>query len=81
MTSTSAQAARISDREDISSGILHDVNDTDNGRAAVVFGARNLGRAAIELLVAEGWAVTGVARFGSVELSDVMSVDSCVGSM
>jgi len=31
-------------------------------RSAVVFGARNLGRAAIELLVAEGWAVTGVAR-------------------
>ena len=32
------------------------------GRSAVVFGARNLGRAAIELLVAEGWSVTGVAR-------------------
>ena len=31
-------------------------------RSAVVFGARNLGRAAIELLVAEGWSVTGVAR-------------------
>ena len=31
-------------------------------RNAVVFGARNLGRATIELLVAEGWAVTGVAR-------------------
>ena len=31
-------------------------------RSAVVFGARNLGRAVIELLVAEGWAVTGVAR-------------------
>src|SRR4051812_9583175 len=31
-------------------------------RSAVVFGARNLGRATIELLVAEGWAVTGVAR-------------------
>jgi len=28
----------------------------------VIFGARNLGRAAIDLLVAEGWAVTGVAR-------------------
>ncbi len=31
-------------------------------RSAVVFGARNLGRAVIEALVADGWAVTGVAR-------------------
>jgi NAD(P)-dependent dehydrogenase (short-subunit alcohol dehydrogenase family) len=31
-------------------------------RSAVVFGARNLGRAVIELLISEGWAVTGVAR-------------------
>lgn len=31
-------------------------------RTAVVFGARNLGRGVIELLLAEGWAVTGVAR-------------------
>src|SRR3954447_25900558 len=31
-------------------------------RGAVVFGARNLGRAVIELLVSDGWAVTGVAR-------------------
>jgi 3-oxoacyl-[acyl-carrier protein] reductase len=31
-------------------------------RSAVVFGARNLGRAVIELLVDEGWAVTGAAR-------------------
>ena len=31
-------------------------------KSAVVFGARNLGRAVIELLVSEGWAVTGVAR-------------------
>ena len=30
--------------------------------SAVVFGARNLGRAVIELLCAEGWAVAGVAR-------------------
>src|SRR4029077_16534777 len=30
--------------------------------SAVVFGARNLGRAVIELLVGEGWAVTGIAR-------------------
>ena len=28
-------------------------------RSAVVFGARNLGRAVIEALVAEGWAVAG----------------------
>src|SRR3954447_8525649 len=31
-------------------------------QSAVVFGARNLGRAVIELLVSDGWAVTGVAR-------------------
>jgi NAD(P)-dependent dehydrogenase (short-subunit alcohol dehydrogenase family) len=31
-------------------------------RSAVVFGARNLGRAVIELLISDGWAVTGVAR-------------------
>jgi NAD(P)-dependent dehydrogenase (short-subunit alcohol dehydrogenase family) len=31
-------------------------------RSAVVFGARNLGRAIIELLVSDGWAVPGVAR-------------------
>ena len=29
-------------------------------RSAVVFGARNLGRAVIELLVSDGWAVAGV---------------------
>src|SRR5262249_14443151 len=31
-------------------------------RSAVVFGARNLGRAVVETLVGHGWAVTGVAR-------------------
>src|ERR1700758_1492295 len=31
-------------------------------RSAVVFGARNLGRAVIDLLVSDGWAVAGVAR-------------------
>jgi NAD(P)-dependent dehydrogenase (short-subunit alcohol dehydrogenase family) len=31
-------------------------------RSALVFGARNLGRAVIELLVASGWNVAGVAR-------------------
>src|SRR6266513_888191 len=30
--------------------------------SAVVFGARNLGRAVIELLVSDGWAVARVAR-------------------
>ena len=34
----------------------------ERSRSAVVFGARNLGRAVIERLVAEGWAVAGVAR-------------------
>lgn len=33
-----------------------------SSRSAVVFGARNLGRAVIELLVSEGWSVAGVAR-------------------
>jgi NAD(P)-dependent dehydrogenase (short-subunit alcohol dehydrogenase family) len=36
--------------------------DADTPRSALVFGARNLGRAVIELLVASGWAVAGVAR-------------------
>ncbi len=31
-------------------------------RSAVVFGARNLGKAMIDVLCAEGWAVAGVAR-------------------
>jgi NAD(P)-dependent dehydrogenase (short-subunit alcohol dehydrogenase family) len=31
-------------------------------RSAVVFGARNLGRAVIESLVSDGWAVAGAAR-------------------
>ena len=31
-------------------------------RSAVVFGARNLGKAMIDVLFAEGWAVAGVAR-------------------
>jgi NAD(P)-dependent dehydrogenase (short-subunit alcohol dehydrogenase family) len=33
-----------------------------NPRSAVVFGARNLGRAVIELLLRDGWAVTAAAR-------------------
>src|SRR4051794_3621421 len=33
-----------------------------NERSAIIFGARNLGRAAIETLVADGWTVAGVAR-------------------
>jgi len=35
---------------------------TGRQRSAIVFGARNLGRAVIETLVAEGWAVAGVGR-------------------
>lgn len=34
----------------------------DRRRSAVVFGARNLGRAVLELLRDEGWAVAGAAR-------------------
>jgi len=35
---------------------------TGRQRSAIVFGARNLGRAVIETLIADGWAVAGVAR-------------------
>lgn len=39
------------------------MNETNDApRSAVVFGARNLGRAIIELLIHEGWAVAGIAR-------------------
>ena len=34
----------------------------EHRRSAVVFGARNLGKAVIELLAHEGWAIAGVAR-------------------
>jgi NAD(P)-dependent dehydrogenase (short-subunit alcohol dehydrogenase family) len=36
--------------------------DASTRPSAVIFGARNLGRATIEALVARGWAVTGAAR-------------------
>jgi len=39
------------------------MSESDEGRrGAVVFGARNLGRAIIEELLEAGWAVTGAAR-------------------
>ena len=39
------------------------MNETEEvRRSAVVFGARNLGKAVIDLLCANGWAVTGVAQ-------------------
>ena len=51
-------------------------------RSAVVFGARNLGRAVIELLVSDGWAVTGVARSQStldgVTASGALAVEADV---
>ena len=51
-------------------------------RTAVVFGARNLGRAVIELLVADGWAVTGIARSQStlenVEASGAQALEADV---
>jgi len=40
--------------------------------SALIFGARNLGRAVIELLIARGWSVAGVARSG--ETLDAISV-------
>lgn len=51
-------------------------------RTAVVFGARNLGGAVIELLVNGGWAVTGVARsqstLDSVEASGAQALEADV---
>jgi NAD(P)-dependent dehydrogenase (short-subunit alcohol dehydrogenase family) len=51
-------------------------------RSAVVFGARNLGRAVIELLVGDGWAVAGVARTQStldgVKASGALAVEADV---
>ena len=38
------------------------MNDTQQQRSALVFGARNLGRAVIERLRADDWAVAAVAR-------------------
>ena len=38
------------------------MNDTQQQRSALVFGARNLGRGVIENLRADGWAVAAVAR-------------------
>ena len=38
------------------------MNDTQQQRSALVFGARNLGRGVIERLRADGWAVAAVAR-------------------
>jgi NAD(P)-dependent dehydrogenase (short-subunit alcohol dehydrogenase family) len=38
------------------------MNETQQQRSAVVFGARNLGRAVIERLRDDGWAVAAVAR-------------------
>src|SRR6201995_4156288 len=34
----------------------------ETNRSALIFGARNLGRAIIETLVAQGWNVAGAAR-------------------
>jgi NAD(P)-dependent dehydrogenase (short-subunit alcohol dehydrogenase family) len=36
--------------------------EQERSRSALVFGARNFGRAVIELLLAEGWVVAGAAR-------------------
>ena len=54
----------------------------DEQRSAVVFGARNLGRAVIELLVSDGWAVAGVARsqrtLDGVSASGALALKGCV---
>jgi NAD(P)-dependent dehydrogenase (short-subunit alcohol dehydrogenase family) len=41
------------------------MNDTQQQRSALIFGARNLGRAIVERLRADGWAVVAVARSDS----------------
>jgi len=41
------------------------MSDTQRQRSAVIFGARNLGRAIAERLLGDGWAVTAVARSDS----------------
>ncbi len=38
------------------------MTDTQQQRSALIFGARNLGRATVERLRADGWAVAAVAR-------------------
>jgi NAD(P)-dependent dehydrogenase (short-subunit alcohol dehydrogenase family) len=38
------------------------MNDTQQQRSAVIFGARNLGRAILERLHGDGWSVAAVAR-------------------
>ena len=45
--------------------MLPPMSDTHRQRSAVIFGARNLGRAIVERLRADGWAVTAVARSDS----------------
>src|SRR5260370_2193035 len=37
-------------------------NQEQSGKSGLVFGARNLGGAIIETLIADGWAMAGVAR-------------------
>ena len=41
---------------------MTDTSATPSARSALVFGARNLGKAVIEALIADGWAVAGAAR-------------------
>jgi 3-oxoacyl-[acyl-carrier protein] reductase len=45
--------------------MLPSMSHTQPQRSAVIFGARNLGRAVVERLRADGWAVTAVARSDS----------------
>ena len=42
--------------------MLQSMNDTRQQRSALIFGARNLGRAIVERLRTEGWSVAAVAR-------------------
>ena len=44
----------------------------EDARSALVFGARNLGRAVLETLSGAGWSVAGVARSDATEWENIV---------
>ena len=48
-------------------------NQEQSGKGGLVFGARNLGGAIIDTLIADGWAMAGVAR-STATLEKIASV-------
>jgi NAD(P)-dependent dehydrogenase (short-subunit alcohol dehydrogenase family) len=62
--------------------MLQGMSDTQQPRSAVVFGARNLGRAVVEGLRADGWAVAAVARSQStLALAEAAGALAMVGDV